>query len=629
MLLAVVVGGLVGGVLTGGPMMAGARAEAPRTPDAPVRQILVTAGLTWTDVGPDVTPTLQCLADRSGVAAMSTATANPVSPRAEGIETLRTGFRGGAPDGPPTDRDPASPADMLSALPEAPQVIDLPSLPPRGAPGHDQALRAVDTALREALAPGGGCDAADLPRTMLVSVGTVDARARDLGQNPAQLQLMLDSGHRDTLLTSGSTHQSGVVALTDVLPTVLAASGASVPPCLPGQPILGSESADAQQRATDRTLAAGLVDRATLPALGSWMIPGALGLIVLLVPALARRRRLAAAARAALTIAPLCVPVGLCAGLAPWWRADHPVWALTGWVWAGSAILAGLALARPLRSSRFGAPGVVGALVAGIVLLESATGSQLQLGSPLGAQAISGGRYYGLSNHLFGAVLAGALLALLALFTVLTGRRARMLATVIVGMIVAGICVAPSMGADFGSMLVAVPVFGILALLVAGIRVRLWHLLALGAGGAALVMGISVLDWLRPPEQRSHLGRFIDAIASGELVAVIGRKLSQNIHMLLGIWPLAVVVAIALALTVAMLMPHRAHLHRLEALDAEHPVTYPVRITLAVGAWLGYAVNDTGPVLVAAALGVTLALLLPMLPVPVRRADMRSGANQN
>ena len=37
-----------------------------------------------------------------------------------------------------------------------------------------------------------------------------------------------------------------------------------------------------------------------------------------------------------------------------------------------------------------------------------------------------------------------------------------------------------------------------------------------------------------------------------------------------------------------------------------------------VGAWVGYAVNDTGPVLVAAMLGVWLVLLPAVLPEPER-----------
>lgn len=596
-----------------------AHAEDSPTAPGPVRLLLVTSGLTWEGIDAEATPTLQCLADRSGVGAMTTTSTTPVSTRAQGAKTLRTGYRGLAVEAPRSSGIPNPPVDRLPAPPAGPQVIDLPSV---SRTDRAATLADLDARLAEALAPHGGCGAADLPRTLLVSVGAVDSADEPAGSaargGAAQLQAVMDSARPGQALTSGATHQSGVVVLTDVLPTVLHDGAASVPAALPGQPITGQDVADAQRLATDRTQAARLVDRATIAALGSWVAPGVLGLVVLALPALARRPRLAAPARAVLTVAPLCIPVGLCAALVPWWRGEHPVLHLTAWVWAGSLALAAITLLGPWRRSRLGPPGVAGALVAALVLAESAAGSPLQLGSPLGAQAISGGRFYGLSNHLFGAVLAGALLALLALLSRLRSRAARVAATIAVGLVVAGVCVAPSMGADFGSMLVAVPTFGILALAVSGIRVRAWHVLALGAGGAAAVMAVSYLDWLRPPEQRTHLGRFIDAIASGELVQVVVRKLAQNVAMLTGIWPLAVVVAVALALTVAMLMPRRARLDRLAALDAACPQARPVRVALAVGAWLGYAVNDTGPVLVAAMLGIALALLMPMLPAPGR-----------
>ncbi|GAB2541065.1 hypothetical protein [Brachybacterium huguangmaarense] len=630
----------------------GAPDDASAAP-GPVRLVLVTAGLTWADISPEHTPTLACLADRSGVGAMNTSSITPVSTRAQGSESLHTGYRGTAADAPRDAGIPDPPQDLLAALPggvsrldaqrpsdttrlaaqltaspgrAAPALVEaeLPSMPPWGVEVYDSSregiAETIDARAAEILAPLGGCDAPDLPRTLLVSVAADDGPAGKPGSitlsRAVQLQLALDTGLPGQVLTSGTTHQSGVITLIDIAPTILASHGVTPPDGLPGRPVSGLESADARRLALDRTQAAGLVDRASIPALASWLVPGALGLVVLAVPALARRRRVAAAARPALTVAPLALPVGLCASLLPWWRAEHPALALTGVIWAGSLVLSVVVLAGPWRRHRLGPPGVAGALTAGIILLESATGSRLQLGSPLGAQALSGGRYYGLSNHLFGIVLAASLLALLALFTVLRSRRARVVATVIAGGAVAAVCVAPTMGADFGSMLVTVPTFGLLALLVSGIRVRAWHVAALVVGGGAAVMGVSLLDWLRPPEQRTHLGRFIDDVLSGRMLDVITRKLAQNVDMLTGVWPLAVIVMIALGLTVAMLMPRRAGLERLAALDAAHPEAYAVRVALAAGGWLGYAVNDTGPVLVAGALGIALALLLPMLPDP-------------
>ena len=51
---------------------ASARADGGAEADAPVRLVIATAGLTWEDIDTENTPTLQCLADRSGVGAMNT-----------------------------------------------------------------------------------------------------------------------------------------------------------------------------------------------------------------------------------------------------------------------------------------------------------------------------------------------------------------------------------------------------------------------------------------------------------------------------------------------------------------------------------------------------------------------------
>lgn len=636
-------------LLLGALLLTGAPAASADDPDDPVRLVIATAGLAWEDIDPRATPNLQCLADRSGAGAMNTTSTSVVSTKRQGMETLHSGYRGLAEEAPRTSGIPNPAQDQWERLgvpvstiefdgPDAPpeaaytEIADAlaagdlvqvtaPSLPEADDPARAQALVALDAVVGATLEELGGCENADLPRTVLVSVAATDPEHPASVEHPgpvasrtAGLQVALDTAFPGQALTSGATKQTGVVVLTDVLATILTSYDATADGLIPGQPFRGTDHDDPQQLALDRSEAAAQVDGATVPALGSWFVLGAIGIVILLVPALARRPRLAAVGRALAAIAPLALPVGMFASLVPWWRAEHPALALTGVVWAGCALLSVLVLAGPWRRHRLGPVGVSAALVALLILGESATGSRFQLGSPLGAQPISGGRFYGLSNHLFGMVLAGALMALLCLFTVVRTPRARVVWTVAVGALVAIVCVAPSMGADFGSMLATIPAFGLLALLVSGIRPRLWHLLALGAGGAVAVLGVSFLDWLRPAEERTHLGRFIDELLSGEVVSVMVRKLAQNVAMTTGYPALAVVMVLAVLASVAVLIPGRLRWRRLAALDAEHPASYWVRVALVVGTWVGYAVNDTGPVLVAAIFGIWLCYLPAVLP---------------
>src|SRR5690625_5618201 len=105
------------------------------------------------------------------------------------------------------------------------------------------------------------------------------------------LQGAPDSALPGQALTSGATKQTGVVMVTDVLATVLASYDATAEGLIPGQPFRGIDHDDPQQLAWDRSEAARLVDGATLPALGSFLALGVIGVVLSLVPPLARRPR--------------------------------------------------------------------------------------------------------------------------------------------------------------------------------------------------------------------------------------------------------------------------------------------------------------------------------------------------
>ena len=93
------------------------------------------------------------------------------------------------------------------------------------------------------------------------------------------------------------------------------------------------------------------------------------------------------------------------------------------------------------------------------------------------------------------------------------------------------VMVAPPFGDDFGAALAAFPAFALLAWLLLGrrVRVRTLALLVLGVVAAALLVGF--VDLLRPPDQRTHIGRFFSQVGrdgfSG-LFKVLHRKADTN-----------------------------------------------------------------------------------------------------
>jgi hypothetical protein len=307
------------------------------SPDAPVRMILATSGLSWDDVDARTTPHLECLARTSGLGAMNTTSTTVVSMKEQGMETLHTGYRGLAADAPRTAGIPNPPTDHLADLPHGSATVDARSdvgadvthAVHEVATGEDPSLLVVDlgavddpdtdpATLDERVGEvleAAGTDAdtctdagSSLPRTLVLSVAATDPpdpqaedSERSVASRSAGLQVAMDTAFPGQALVSGSTHQNGLVVLTDVLPTVLDSYGQAASSTLPGQPFSGDDvhgaSGTPRQLVQDRSDAARLVDDATLPALGSWLALGVVGLVLLLVRPWARRPRLSTGSR--------------------------------------------------------------------------------------------------------------------------------------------------------------------------------------------------------------------------------------------------------------------------------------------------------------------------------------------
>ena len=106
-----------------------------------------------------------------------------------------------------------------------------------------------------------------------------------------------------------------------------------------------------------------------------------------------------------------------------------------------------------------------------------------------------------------------------------TGRRPA--ALVAVGVIGFGIVICegwPSMGSDFGGVIALTPAVLWLMLALSGIRITWLKVLAIGGAAVLAVAVISVLDWLRGPDRRTHLGNFVQRILDGDALDVISRK---------------------------------------------------------------------------------------------------------
>lgn len=433
--------------------------------------------------------------------------------------------------------------------------------------------------------------------------------------------------YSESFLTSGSTRQKGLVVTVDVTPTLLDSIGlAGAAPALTGSailPVAGPATATARVNALlDVQLHASWITRvsggfsARLVLIQAALFVAAA--VILTRKGRSDRRPLRPALRilrvASLALAAAPISAFLTA-LVPWWRADDPrmafYWVVLGWV----ALLTVLALVGPWRRNLLGAAGFVAGVTVAVLVVDACTGSNLVIDTPMGAHRLLAARFYGMSNQAFALLTAGGLLLAVAIADPLLRRGHRRLATASVaalGLLLVVVDGTPGLGSDFGGPPALIVAFALLTVVVSGRRVS-WRTVALVcAVGVLVVGGFAVLDWLRPPDERTHLGRFFATVLDGGLWDVLGRKLSANLRVLTS-WRYLVLAVAGVALTwivVAGARPRRGQLmgggSPLAGLGHAVPLLRPAVAAIGAGLTVGFLINDSG--IVVPATGIALAV---------------------
>src|SRR5450830_712454 len=554
------------------------------------------------------------------------------------------------PGSPTRDRVPADAADAGEPVVTGPDVAVT-------EPTRSEQAQAIDARVRAVLA---AVDASTTDPTVLV------VSLADSGPSP-QLQLAVASGpaaegggtYAGALLGSSSTRQAGYLQSTDITPTLLSALGLRAD--APQGALIGSPVTTVAGPHVASARVAALVDANRQAQAARRLIPGfyvtlvginvLLGLLVavgLNARVLAwwsrvldnrwpgKGRRVAAAQShpgtalrrlRALGVAVAAIPVStFLANITPWWRASTPPFALAATIAAWVLVITAIALVPPWRDTVLAPLGIVAAITATVLCVDIAAGARLQLSSLMGPQALVAGRFYGFNNIAFALVAAASFLLAVALADPLVARGRRGLAAgvvVLIGIVITALDGLPSIGADFGGPPALVPGFAILALLTAGIRLSWWRTLGVLAAGAVTVTAFAVVDYLRPADSRTHLGRFVETVLDGGAWQVVERKLAQNVDVLVGseLTLLAVAGLVLLILVLgrplrkAVVAPDggsygwlsaRAPLKRL---GTDSPMLRPGLIALAATMAIGFALNDSG-ILIPALGG---ALVVPLL----------------
>lgn len=314
------------------------------------------------------------------------------------------------------------------------------------------------------------------------------------------------------------------------------------------------------------------------------------------------------------------------ANLLPWWRAQPPVLALAGLILAIDLLIVALALLGPWRRRTFGPAALVAGVTAVVLAVDVVTGATMQVSAVMGVSALVGARFYGMNNTSFALFTVATLMVTFVLANplVLAGRR-RLAAGLVmtIGLVVAALDGAPAFGADFGGPPAILAAFGVLALLALGVRLNWKRVLGVVVLAGMASVALSFVDWLRPPAERTHLGRFFQTVLDGGLWEVVWRKLDQNISIVFGNRPLTilaicgvltVVYVLARPIRTALSSPRGGEFAWLSAgnpislMGRDAPMLKPGLVALAVALGTGMAINDSG--IAIAAIGVSLGVPL-------------------
>lgn len=420
-----------------------------------------------------------------------------------------------------------------------------------------------------------------------------------------------------SVLTSASTRAGGLVTLPDVGPTVLAHLGIEPPTAMVGRPFRGAGDAlDPVAEGVELDEEAVFAGRTQIPVTTGFVV-FQLVLCGITFSYLWRRRgdrgeRLGGILQALLLFV-IAFPMGSY-------------------------------LATPLPAARMGVapyvlvlmaiPAVVVALVSflsrdllrrlqalfvasiGTIALDLVTGGRLQMNALWGNDPILGGRFSGLGNTGFTVLgVAGVMAAALLVET--RGRSRRVLTLVVI--IFAALVVIdglPAWGSDVGGVLALVPALVFTFLLLAGVEVTWKRALAGVAAGVAALLVFLLFDLSRPPETRTHLARLAEDVAArgpGALEQAARRKMA-TFFGLFGKHPAAYPVPFVYA-AVALVVVRRPPFW--ERFAVPFYVRRGLLGALLLGA-LGFALNDSGVLVLAMTLSYVVPVVLVLALDPLR-----------
>ncbi len=276
----------------------------------------------------------------------------------------------------------------------------------------------------------------------------------------------------------------------------------------------------------------------------------------------------------------------------------------------GVAVLLTAAFLAVARGNLVHAVLVALASIVVLHVVDLVTGAHLEWNTVLGYSPTIGIRFVGEGNITFAQLTAAAVLfAGLLVWHVPTVLAKRVAVGVLaVTIVVMGV---PIWGNDFGAVLSALPGFAVLAWMLLGHEVRARTVAAIAGIVVAAVVAVGLIDLLRPPDQRTHVGKFFQKFGTDfhGATLVIRRKAAANLSVLGHSVLLGTIIVVVLLVAYLWFVAPRS----LRPVAREISTAKATILAFLVVAVLGFALNDSGiaiPGMMFAVFESTLVVLM-------------------
>lgn len=234
-----------------------------------------------------------------------------------------------------------------------------------------------------------------------------------------------------------------------------------------------------------------------------------------------------------------------------------------------------------------------------LILTDIMLGSPLMKTSILGYDPIVGARFYGIGNEYMGILLGSVIIGTTALIH--RGRGPRNLFLALTGFIFLFTLYAvasPALGTNVGGAIAGTGGFLVTMLMLLNIKITRRVLGLIGAGIAAVFLGLITYDLTRPMELQSHIGRQASLIlADGpeEIGKIIYRKWEMNKKLIrYTIWSRVFLASLG-ALALLFYFPVGV----MQSIREGYPDLYKGFIGVVVVSILAFLFNDSGVVAAA------------------------------